>query len=294
MIGMHGWVIMSRWRDILAKDPGMSSSCVTFFTVALVSIALGGCSSVSLTQTGAISSYKQLGPAKGNLGKARSFVEGTSVAAASTVAIVPTAVTRQAASAAAAESDARLVANAVDRAMCIALSDRFVVVRQGQHADLTVRSTVTTIVPTGKTAAGVSKVVTLGTSSVLPVGVPRLPMGLGGIAIEAEAVDLHGTQKAAITWSRGANSITNSARISEIGDAYGLAGTFGREFGKMLVTAKTDTGMSWPSANRIGAVVGTRPKNAVCDDFGRSGGIGRLAGSIAGAPPSWTDNVERD
>jgi hypothetical protein len=266
----------------------MNSATAAAGIAVMVSV-LAGCTSVPLTQSGAISNYSRLGDTTGKVAKSRSFVDASAVAASQSVAIAPTVLSPQAAAAAGNERDARLVANAVDRAMCISLSDRFVVVPPGHQADLTVRSTITTLVPTGKVAAGVSKVATLGTSAVLPVGIPRLPLGLGGIAVEAEATDLNGQQRAATIWSRGANSFTNSARISEIGDAYGLAGTFGRQFGRMLVTAKEKPGVALPSRERIGAAVGARPKNAVCDSFGRSTGIAGLAGSIVGAPPSWTD-----
>lgn len=265
----------------------------SLLAATLVSVSLAGCASVPLTQTGSISSYSALGPESGNMGKARTFVDAPAVSAARTVALRPTGITQTAASAATSEQDARLVANAVDRALCISLSDRFAVVRYGQPADLVVQATVTSIVPTGKMAAGVSKVATLGTSAILPVGVPRLPWGLGGIAIEGEALDQHNSQRAAIVWARGANSITNSARISEIGDAYGLAGNFGRQFGGMLVKAKSNPGMGLPSAERVGSVIGAKPSNSVCEDFGRGSGIKGLAGSIVGAPPSWTDGGAR-
>lgn len=269
----------------------MKSTFKSAMAAALLSVSLGGCASVPLTQSGAISSYSGLGPETGRLGKARTFVDEAAVAAARTVAIYPTVITHAAASSTANANDARLVANAVDRALCVALSDRFAVVRPGQSSDLVVRATVTSIVPTGKTAAGVSKIATLGTSAILPVGIPRLPWGLGGIAIEAEALDVSGSQRAAITWSRGANSITSSARVSEIGDAYGLAGNFGRQFGRMLVTAKADPGAGLPSAERIGTAMGANPSQAACADFGRGPGVAGFAASVVGAPPSWADKT---
>src|SRR5690606_32601766 len=121
------------------------------------------------------------------------------------------------------EKDRALVSNALDRAICVALSDRYRIAALGQPADMTVRTVITDLVPTDKTMAGVSTAVSLGSNFVLPVGVPRLPVGLGGLAVEAEAVDSTGVQRAAAVWSKGANSFTDNARVSEIGDAYGLA-----------------------------------------------------------------------
>jgi hypothetical protein len=281
-----------RIADGLFEGVCMNIKFASGLATTLLSLGFSGCASVPLTQSGAISSYANLGPESGRLGKARTFVDSATVATAITVAIEPTVITPAAASFAASEENASLVANAVNRTMCISLSDRFLVVRHGQPADLSVRATVTSLVPTDKVAAGVSKVATLGTAAVLPVGVPRLPWGLGGIAIEAEAIDRHGTQRAAIAWSRGANSITNSARISEIGDAYGLAGDFGRQFGRMLVKAKADPSIGLPSAERIGTAIGAAPSQAACEDFGRSPGITGIAASVVGAPPSWADKAK--
>lgn len=256
-------------------------------------LAVSGCSSVPLTQSGAISTYSQLGPSIGTFGKSRIFVNGQSVLAARTASISRTTLSSQAAAAVASDEDRRLVANAVDRSLCIALSDRFTIVPEGAPSDLIIRATVSSIVPTNAGAAGISKVATLGTSAVLPVGIPRLPIGLGGLAMEAEATDLMGQQQAALTWARGANSFTSSARVSEIGDAYGLAGSFGTKFGRMLVTGEQDPDFSLPSAQRVGSAVGARPKNAVCDTFGRQSGVVGLAASVVGAPPSWTDGGGR-
>lgn len=259
-------------------------------------LALGaaGCASVALTQSGALSSYGRLGPVEGSVSKSRTFVDGPALMAASTVTIIPTKISQQAAAKITKTGEDRLVSNALDRALCIGLSDKYRVVRPGEPADITVRATITDIVPTGKVAAGVSKVATLGTSAVLPVGVPRLPIGLGGLAVEAEALDAAGVQHAAIVWSRGANSITNSARISEVGDAYGLAGTFANDFSKILVKGKTTSGVSLdlPSGQKLKSEFGGAPKYAACDAFGRAPGVGGFVAGAVGAPPSWTDDAQ--
>lgn len=265
-------------------------------TSVLLALGLGvaGCSSVPLTEAGSLTSYSRLGPEEGRLAKSRSFADGPALLAATSVSIEPAKVAPGAAAGVNDPAQDRLVANALDRALCIGLSDRFRVVRPGERADLVVRATITDIVPTGKVAAGVSKVATLGTSAVLPVGVPRLPIGLGGLAVEAEAVDAAGQQRAAIVWSRGANSITNSPRVSEIGDAYGLAGTFAGEFSRMLVKGERPGGINldMPSGQRLKSQLGGAPKYAACDAFGRAPGVGGFVASAVGAPPSWADKPD--
>jgi hypothetical protein len=48
-----------------------------------------------------------------------------------------------------------------------------------------------------------------------------------------------GKQVGAMVWAKGANFVTTNARVSQIGDAYSLAASFGSDFSKMLVRGKT-------------------------------------------------------
>jgi hypothetical protein len=179
----------------------------------------------------------------------------------------------------------------ISRALCVGVSDRFQVVDRKENADVVVHATVTRIVATSATAAGLSTATSLGASFVVPVPVPRLPIGLGGLAVEAEATTRDGKQVGAMVWAKGANAITTSARVSQIGDAYSLASSFGSDFSKMLVTGKTPyKGLpKIPSAQKIKSGLGGRPKYPACERFGRSPGLKDFAGSQIGLPPSWTD-----
>lgn len=250
-----------------------------------------GCTSVPLTEGGTLTSYNQLSPAKGKFTKSRSFVDAQGLTAVRTVSILPATFSTNAASRIKADQDRFLVTNALDRAVCVALSDKYQLVPVGQPADLTVRAVVTDIVPTNKAIAGVSTAVSLGSSFALPVGIPRLPVGLGGLAVEAEAIDSTGMQRAAVVWSKGANSITNNARVSEVGDAYSLAANFGKYFSRMLMTGKEPKGLdlSLPSGQRMQSALGGKPKYAACDAFGRSPGLAGIIADKVGAPPQWTD-----
>lgn len=254
-------------------------------------LVIAGCASVPLKQGGTLSSYDRLGAPKGNLSKARTYVDGSGLSSMKTAQIVPTAFAFGALPRISDAADRILVTNAIDRALCVALSDRYQMVPTGQGADLTVRAVVTDIVPTNKTMAGVSTVVSLGSGFVLPVGIPRLPVGLGGLAVEAEAVDGAGVQRAAMLWSRGANSIQDNPRVSEVGDAYGLAASFGSEFARLLVLGKEPEGLdlSLPSGQRVQSWFGGKPKYAACDAFGRAPGLAGVVAGKVGAPPEWTD-----
>ncbi|WP_414124971.1 DUF3313 domain-containing protein [Rhizobium sp. BR 317] len=256
-----------------------------------LTLALAGCTSVPLKEGGTLTSYGNLGAPKGKLSKSRIYVEGQRLAAVKTVRIVPTAFTFSAASRIRSEADRSLVTNALDRALCVALSDKYQMVSAGQPADMTIRSVVTDIVPTNKAMAGVATAVSVGSGFVLPVSVPRLPVGLGGLAVEAEAVDSGGAQRAAMVWARGANSIQNNPRVSEVGDAYSLASTFGNDFSRMLIIGKEPKGLnlSLPSKQRMQSWLGGKPKYPACGAFGRAPGLLGAVAAKYGAPPEWTD-----
>ncbi|WP_049731767.1 DUF3313 domain-containing protein [Rhizobium ecuadorense] len=287
-----------RWRpDRVRSNPFTSSfskRISKFLSLALplaLAAAAAGCSTVPLKQAGTLSSYSNLGPPKGKLQKSRIYVDGAGLAPAKTVAIAPTTFAFSAATRIKSPADRVMVSNALDRALCISLSDRYRIVAPGEPADLTIRSVVTDIVPTNKAMAGVSTVVTVGSGFALPVGVPRLPAGLGGLAVEAEAVDRGGVQRAAIVWSRGANSLQNEPRVSEVGDAYSLASKFSSEFSRMLIARKEPKGLdlSLPSGQRMKSWLGGKPKYAACDAFGRSPGLMGAVAAKYGAPPQWTE-----
>ena len=94
-----------------------------------------------------------------------------------------------------------------------------------------------------------------------------------------------------MVWSRGADSFTTAARMSQVGDAYALAGSFGNDFGKMLVKGQSPfKGVgSLPSGQRMWSALGGKNKYAACEAFGRAPGIAGAIGGKLGLPPDWTD-----
>ncbi len=278
-----------RNNKISHLNAGLPSSLKLVFVLPFVFAA--GCASVPLKEGGTLTSYGNLSAPKGKLAKKRIYADGQRLAAVKTVSIVPTSYVPSAAGRVKSEADRVMVANALDRALCVALSDRYQMVATGQPADMTIRSVVTDLVPTNKAMAGVATAVSVGSGFALPVSVPRLPAGLGGLAVEAEAVDSTGAQTAAMVWARGANSIQDKPRVSEVGDAYGLAAKFAEDFSKMLIAGKEPKGLdiALPSRQRVQSWLGGKPKYAACDAFGRAPGLlGAVAGKY-GLPPQWTE-----
>lgn len=281
---------------------GPSRRLLLLFLALIVTIAMAGCTSVPLTESGTLTSYGNLGPAKGNFGKKRRlYVDEQQLAQIKTVRIIPTSFSFNAASRIRLDTDRGLVSNALDRALCVALSDKYEIVPAGQRADLTIRSVVTDIVPTNKGVAAAATVASVGGGFMIPsdiplVGIPRIPFGLGGLAVEAEATDSSNVQRAAMVWSRGANFLQDKPRYSEVGDAYGLATKFAGDFSRTLITGKEPKMLDIfvPSRNRVQSWLGGKPKYAACDAFGRAPGIvGKVAGNY-GLPPQWTDKKPKN
>lgn len=255
-----------------------------------LSSLLPACATVPVQQGKSLSSYAEMAPSDGILTRAKLRVDSSPVLAARTVRIVPTSA--QISNGDFEARDLALVTNTIDRDLCTGLSDRFEVVGPNQPADLVIRATVTNVVATDQALAATSTIASLGARVALPVPVPRLPLGLGGLSVEAEAVGKDGSQKAAMLWARGADMITTRARVSAVGDAYSLSSAFAADFSRMLVKGEDPfKGLpALPSLQSIGASLGGDPKYDACKAFGRAPGVmGLVAGQI-GLPPGWTDN----
>lgn len=262
---------------------------------ALVLAPLGlsaGCQEVSLQQAGSLRSYDSLKVSDGLVTKALVHVDAPAVKAARTVRVVPTTFSRKASGAPLTDDLRKLVSNAVDRALCANLSSRFEMVGPGRPADLTVHAVVGGIELTDKVYAGVSKGLAVTPMAFGASGpVPRLPFGLGSLSIEAEARDPRGGQKAAMVWARGAEILASAATVSDVGDAYTLAGKFGEDFSELLVDGESPFGRmgSWPTSDRMGLALGMAPRYSACEAFGRGPGLAGVVANQIGVPPEWSD-----
>ena len=254
---------------------------------------LAGCAEPQPRETGALSSYSGLQKSDGLLTKSKISIRAPEVMAARTARILPTTISQAIHEKLPAADERALLANAVDRSLCASLSERFEITPSNVPADLTIRANIADLAPTDPVAAGASKVATVGIAFVAAgVPVPRIPIGLGSVSIEAEALDMRGTQLAAMVWGRGANAFTSPARISSSGDAYDLTNAFSEDFSRLLVTGKNpfeNSLPSMPTAQRISENFGGAPRHAACEAFGRNPGLIGAIGSGLGLPPDWGD-----
>lgn len=282
-------------RDFAIGPPPNKGRFTICAAIVMLALLTAGCATAPLDQAGSLRSYDSLKPSNGLLTRSLLNVSKDDVLAAKTVRIIPTEFSAPAARTPFTPAQRGLITNAVDRTLCIGLGERFVIVDQSEPADLTVHAVVTHVVPTDPVAAGLSKGASVAKSVLLPgmpVPVPRLPIGMGSLSLEAEARDLRGSPKAAMIWARGANVLFDSPRMSEEGDAYILAAAFGGDFSQLLVTGATPFGArpSLPSIEKLGLLLGAAAKYPACEAFGKSPGLVGLIGENVGLPPAWTDS----
>ncbi|MCM2450241.1 DUF3313 family protein [Agrobacterium vitis] len=98
--------------------------------IYLFPLIASGCASAPLEQAGSLASYDGLSSANSKLTKAKFKTEGADLLLVKKVYIEPTVVSAAAISTTKRSSDRALVANAIDRALCVGVSDRFEVVEK--------------------------------------------------------------------------------------------------------------------------------------------------------------------
>ena len=181
--------------------------------VMVLSMLAAACASAPLEQAGSLRSWdNNLKPSDGLLTRSRIAVSRDDVLAAKTIRIKPTTFQMPGERAPFNAAQRSLVTNAVDRTLCAGLSARFEVVGPSEPADLIVHAVITHATPTDPVAVGLSKGASVAKTVLLPgvpVPVPRIPIGLGSLSLEAEARDPLGDQKAAMIWGRGASVLVN-------------------------------------------------------------------------------------
>jgi hypothetical protein len=272
-------------------------------TAAALMTGVAACGTVLLNDTGSLTRYDRLRRSTSTATEARLFVDRPALQRAKTVRIIPTAFPANVEGSAPLNlADRRLIANAADRALCYDLSLRYDIV-SSRDADLTVRAQVTRVEPTNLTGAGgtIAGSAAVTVASQLGVGfaegigripIPRLPIGLGSLTVEAEALDRRHEQRAAMVWGGAANSFTSQPRFSAASDPYDLAGDFGQDFGYLMATGDDPftAPNTLPTWDRIRVtVLGEAPLDPDCEAFGRAPGLDGILADYIGLPPEYGD-----
>jgi hypothetical protein len=168
-----------------------------------------------------------------------------------------------------------LVLGELDRQLCFKLSRRFELVGPEDPATARVQAVITRLQETNATASAASAAV----SKLLPGGSVRLPVGRGGLSIEARLDTADGRQAAAMAWSRGAGVVMDNGSLSQVGDAHRFTSNFAEDFAEFMVepgTAKRDI-----------------PAQDPCQKHGERLDLGRMAaGRVIGLHMPRPSNLE--
>jgi Protein of unknown function (DUF3313) len=201
---------------------------IAFFALSIIA----GCSSApKVAHTQFLSDYEKLSSHKEKKHYSDSrFVDKPAVENAKSLGLARTSYSDVVLPEGITQNQMNIIANNIDRELCVGFSSYFEIVDEEQTADLNVRSNLTAIRATGKGMATVSAIA----GNIAPVWI-RPPTGMGALAAEAELLDNTKQQRAAIVWTRSARSLNESESISSIGDAYQLADTFASDFIKLVV-----------------------------------------------------------
>lgn len=199
-------------------------------TIAAAALLLNACASAPRPAAPAFATERTLQTvsAERHLTVSR-YVDASALAQARSFSLPSVSIAPEATLDKVSTEQAALVANRAARDLCTRLARHFVLREDSAQADLRLDLQLTAIVPTSRGSAGAS--------AVLGVFVPgpfRLPAGLGGLAVDSAVRNAAGEDVLIERWARGANAVMDDARVSTIGDAYQLAGSYARELAAVL------------------------------------------------------------
>ncbi|WP_208948412.1 DUF3313 family protein [Segnochrobactrum spirostomi] len=275
----------TRGRDLTPGAEKSRGGKTLAVALIVVCAGLSGCASTPLAPSDDLAGEQGLVQKNGLRAKMLVRVDKKAVEGAKTVRIEPVTIATNASKKPLNDKDRRLLENAIGRRICDGLAQGYQVVTATSPADLTVDAEITYVGTTEGAAAAASKAVSIATSALTPVPlVPRLPIGLGGLEVQAAARDPAGKRVAVLVWSRGADMFTTGGRMSDVGDAYALSDDFGSDFTKMVTTGTDPVSAGVKLPTLIG-----HKSSPVCDQYGQRNDIANFVGDQLGLPPDWTD-----
>lgn len=203
--------------------------------LAAVALATGACQTRPTPASGYLSAYDGMAAPGFSLRAAVQQRRDDSASDAVPALYLQPAILANGAADALDDGERRVVLREVDRVLCHELSGRFAIVPAPGQDAATVRTVVSGIRPTGRTASAVSAVA--GYFNPVPLIDVRVPRTTGGLSVESEMVGADGRQIAGVTWARDATVIgRESGSMSRVGDALQLTDAMGDAVGRAFAT----------------------------------------------------------
>tara|TARA_R110002124_G_scaffold73765_2_gene197867 strand:- start:1132 stop:1875 length:744 start_codon:yes stop_codon:yes gene_type:complete len=208
----------------------------SFCLIPVLALLATGCAANGLQQAETLSDYQNLQTSDRRLLQVREWVDPEALRAVEAIYIPQAGIVPGVVEGSCVDPlRFNRIVGKLNQTMCRRLArSGFQVTADPDMASHELRMTITGFEPTNLVSAGASRLIGFAIPGPLS---PRIPIGIGALAVEGEMLDATDTQIAALTWS-SRNHLVSSGGFSEIGDGYRLAQVFADSFGDLIVGAR--------------------------------------------------------
>jgi hypothetical protein len=217
--------------------PKLNPSLCLIFLLAFLAT---GCAATGLQQTDTLSDYRNLQPGERRLLQVREWVDPQAMQSVDAIYIPQAGIVPGVVEGSGVDPVRfNRVVGKLTQTMCRRLArGGFEITDDPALASHQLRMNVTGFETTNRVSAGASRLIGFAIPGPLS---PRIPIGIGALAVEGEMLDSSDAQIAALAWS-SRNHLVSSGGFSEIGDGYALAQVFADSFGDLIVEARNSVG----------------------------------------------------
>jgi hypothetical protein len=204
--------------------------------IPILALLATGCAATGLQQADTLSDYGNLEVAERRLLQVREWVDPQALRSVDAIYIPQAGIVPGVVESSGVDPDRfNRVVGKLTQTMCRRLArGGFEITADPTLASHQLRMNITGFETTNLVSAGASRLIGFAVPGPLS---PRIPFGIGALAVEGEMLDAGNTQIAALSWS-SRNHLVSSGGFSEIGDGYRLAAVFADSFGDLIVDAR--------------------------------------------------------
>lgn len=226
----------------------MPNRLVSLVLLPVLALAVTGCAANGLQQASTLSDYGNVQPAERRLLQVREWVDPQALRTVDTIYIPQAGIVPGVVESSGVDPVRfNRVVGKLTQTMCRRLArGGFEITADPAAASHQIRMTITGFETTNMVSAGASRLI--GFAIPGPFS-PRIPIGIGALAVEGEMLDSASVQIAALEWS-SRNHLASSGGFSEIGDGYDLAQVFADSFGDLITEARNSVDATRDSTER--------------------------------------------
>ncbi|WP_417483128.1 DUF3313 family protein [Maricaulis sp.] len=214
----------------------MPNHLASLCLIPLIAVTMAGCAANGLQQASTLSDYQNMQPAERRLLQVREWADPQAMRSVDAIYIAQAGVVPGVVEGSGVDPVRfNRVVGKLTQTVCRRLArGGFEITADPALASHQVRLNITGFETTNRVSAGASRLIGFAIPGPLS---PRIPIGIGALAVEGEMLDADERQVAALEWS-SRNHLASSGGFSEIGDGYALAQVFADSFGDLIVEAR--------------------------------------------------------